>query len=761
MSRFSRTLRVFFFEEPHFSESTTVSTLSLQRGQDADITIVTPNLPAGLSHDEVQYQLKRLLDGLVAEKGIKNPIKWYYTPAMHEFSRHIAASCVVYDCMDELANFRFAAPELPMFEAGLIREADLVFTGGYSLYEAKRALHSDVHFFPSSVDRAHFMTAREGSLQDPEDQAALPFPRLGFYGVVDERMDLPLVGALADARPDWSIVIVGPVAKISPENLPRRSNIHYLGAKTYQQLPAYLAGWGVCLMPFAINEATRFISPTKTPEYLAAGRPVASTPIVDVVRQYGDLDGVRIAGQPEDFVLACDAALAMRSGDASWLTEADRRLADMSWDETQARMEMLVAAASRRRAEREFALSGIAPAALTRAPAPLSRRGRKAFDDLVVGAGFAGSVLAERLAAGSGRRVMVIDRRPHIGGNAYDYKDEAGILVHKYGPHIFHTNSQQVVDYLSRFTKWRPYEHRVLASTEVGLTPIPINRTTLNLVYGIALQTDAETAAFLAARAEFRDPIATAEDVVVSAVGRDLYERFFRGYTRKQWGMDPSELDKSVTARVPTRTNADDRYFSDSFQAMPLDGYTRMFEAMLSHPNISLDLGADFAEVRDEYTFERLIYTGPIDEYYSHCFGKLPYRCLSFKHETLDVERFQPVAVVNYPSTAFPHTRITEYKHLTGQIHPKTSITYEYPSDQGDPYYPVPRAENQALYRAYEALADAEDKVVFVGRLATYRYYNMDQVVGQALATYRRLVARQPCATAGSAIGAMAPEAAE
>jgi UDP-galactopyranose mutase len=261
----------------------------------------------------------------------------------------------------------------------------------------------------------------------------------------------------------------------------------------------------------------------------------------------------------------------------------------------------------------------------------------------------------------------------------------------------------------------------------------------LNLVYGVALRTDAEAAAFLAARAEARDRIETSEDVVVSMVGRDLYERFFRGYTRKQWGMDPSELDKSVTARVPTRTNTDDRYFSDSFQAMPRDGYTRMFEAMLNHPNITLELGVDFSEVRDQYTFDRLIYTGPIDEYYNHCFGKLPYRCLSFRHETVDVERFQPVAVVNYPSTEVPYTRITEYKHLTGQIHRKTSITYEYPSDDGDPYYPVPCAENQALYKKYEALASSESKVVFVGRLGTYRYYNMDQVVGQALATYRRL----------------------
>jgi UDP-galactopyranose mutase len=366
----------------------------------------------------------------------------------------------------------------------------------------------------------------------------------------------------------------------------------------------------------------------------------------------------------------------------------------------------------------------------------------QSYDVMVVGAGFAGAVMAERLARDGGKRVLVVDRRPHVAGNAFDRLDDAGVLIHQYGPHIFHTNSADVFDYLSRFTEWRPYEHRVLASVDGKLVPMPINRTTLNLLYGLDLQTEADAAAFLAARAEPVDVVETSADVVISAIGRDLYETFFQGYTRKQWGMDPSELDKSVTSRVPTRTNTDDRYFTDKFQAMPLEGYTRMFERMLDHPNIDLLLGVDYREVRDAYPHKHLVFTGPIDEYFDHRYGKLPYRSLQFRHETLDVDQHQPVAVVNHPSEAVPYTRVTEYKHLTGQSAERTSITYEYPSAEGDPYYPIPRPENQALFKRYEALALAQPDVSFVGRLATYKYYNMDQVVGQALATYRRLKAR-------------------
>lgn len=364
------------------------------------------------------------------------------------------------------------------------------------------------------------------------------------------------------------------------------------------------------------------------------------------------------------------------------------------------------------------------------------------YDWLIVGAGFAGSVLAERLATQRGDTVLLIDKRPHIGGNAYDCYDDAGLLIHRYGPHIFHTNCEQIFEYLSQFTKWRRYEHRVLAEVDDTLVPIPINLDTINTLYGLNL-TSEEMEGWLAKRAEPVDEIMTSEDVVVSRVGRELYEKFFRGYTRKQWGVDPSELDKSVTSRVPTRTNRDDRYFSDKFQHMPAEGYTRMFERMVEHPNISIMLQTDFAEVRNKIPHKRLIFTGPMDEYFGFRFGALPYRSLRFEHVTLDKEFHQPVAVVNYPMQ-HEYTRVTEYKHLTGQQHPKTSVTYEYPSEKGDPYYPVPRPENAARFKQYEALARDVPDVWFVGRLATYRYYNMDQVVGQALATFRRIEEQVP-----------------
>jgi UDP-galactopyranose mutase len=360
------------------------------------------------------------------------------------------------------------------------------------------------------------------------------------------------------------------------------------------------------------------------------------------------------------------------------------------------------------------------------------------YDYLIVGAGFAGSVLAERLAAGLGKRVLLIDRREHIGGNAYDHFNEAGILVHRYGPHIFHTNAERIVQYLSAFTKWRPYEHRVLAQVAEHRVPIPINLITLNTLYGLNM-TEQQAAEFLASRAQPVKTIRTSEDVVVNQVGRELYEMFFRGYTRKQWGLDPSELDKSVTSRVPTRTNSDDRYFGDTYQMMPLDGYTRMFERMLEHPNIDILLDIDFTDLRDQVSYGHLVYSGPIDEYYDYCFGKLPYRSLKFQHETLGQAQFQPVSVVNYPDEAVPYTRITEYKQLTGQNHPLTSISYEFPCADGDPYYPVPRAENAELYKRYKGLADSTPNVTFLGRLGTYKYYNMDQVVGQALALYQRI----------------------
>ena len=360
-------------------------------------------------------------------------------------------------------------------------------------------------------------------------------------------------------------------------------------------------------------------------------------------------------------------------------------------------------------------------------------------DVVVVGAGFAGSVIAERLATVHGKSVLVLDRRPHIAGNTYDELDEAGLLVHRYGPHIFHTNSQDVFAYLSRFTEWRPYEHRVLASVRGALVPIPINRTTIQRLFGVDLPDQAAVQRFYDQRAEPGPTPRTSEEVVVRGVGRELYELFFRGYTRKQWGLDPSSLDASVTARVPTRTNDDDRYFTDRFQAMPTDGYTRLFERLLSQRRIEVRTGVDFHDVRDDLDFGQVVYTGPIDAYFDRRFGSLPYRSVRFEFETLPVKRFQPAATVNYPDESVPFTRITEFKQLTGQDHPATTIVREFPRADGDPYYPIPRPENRALYERYLELAARTPGVHFAGRLGTYKYYNMDQVVAQALAAADRI----------------------
>ncbi|HEV7912481.1 MAG TPA: UDP-galactopyranose mutase [Albitalea sp.] len=374
--------------------------------------------------------------------------------------------------------------------------------------------------------------------------------------------------------------------------------------------------------------------------------------------------------------------------------------------------------------------------------------GQQGFDYLIVGAGFAGSVLAERLARELGSRVLLVDKRHHIGGNAYDRYDDHGVLIHPYGPHIFHTNSADVFDYLSQFTQWRPYQHRVLASVDGQLVPLPIHLDTVNRLYGLSL-TSFEMQQWLDSVAEKKDAIRNSEDVIVSKVGRELYNKFFRGYTRKQWGLDPSELDASVTARVPTRTNRDDRYFADIHQAIPLHGYTRMFEKMLDHPNIKLMLNTDYREIVDTLPWSHMVYTGPIDAFFNFKHGKLPYRSLQFEHRNLPQQQFQQVGTVNYPNDC-RYTRISEFKHITGQSHPTTSVVYEYPCAEGDPYYPVPRPENAALYKRYEEDADAMDNVTFVGRLATYKYYNMDQVVGQSLAAFKRLRQRHDAGRVGS-----------
>ena len=362
------------------------------------------------------------------------------------------------------------------------------------------------------------------------------------------------------------------------------------------------------------------------------------------------------------------------------------------------------------------------------------------YDYLVVGAGLAGCTVAERLASQLDASVLVVDQRPHIAGNVYDPLEPSGIRVHRYGPHIFHTNSREVVEYLSGFTSWRPYEHRVLARIGERLVPIPISRRTIRELYSLELD-EAAAARFFAERAEAVARIITSEDAIVSKIGRELYETFFRGYTRKQWALDPSELDASVCGRIPIRTDDDDRYFTDAFQALPLDGYAAMCARMLRHPRIEVQTGISFACAADRVTFDRVIYTGPIDEFFGHRFGHLPYRSLRFEFETFDRPHVQPVAVINEPDESVAYTRTTEFKHLTGQVHPATTVAREFPSATGEPYYPIPRPDNRALYARYAKLARREPHVLFVGRLAQYKYLNMDQVVAAALLSFESIAA--------------------
>jgi UDP-galactopyranose mutase len=365
------------------------------------------------------------------------------------------------------------------------------------------------------------------------------------------------------------------------------------------------------------------------------------------------------------------------------------------------------------------------------------------WDVLVVGAGFAGSVCARRIAEEHDLRVLVIDRRPHIAGNAHDRLDEHGVLCHQYGPHIFHTNAGRVVDFLSRFTEWRPYEHRVVAEVDGRFVPIPINRTTVQTLHDVVLPDEAAVAGHLEALAEPREQLRNSEDAVVAKVGRDLYERLFRGYTRKQWALDPTDLHASVCARIPVRTNDDDRYFTDSFQQMPADGYTAMFQRMLDHPNIEVRTGVGYEEVRDRVSAPQLVWTGPIDAFFDHRFGELPYRSLRFELETRATpggRLAQPVAQVNYPNERIGYTRVTEFRHLTGQSADMSTLAYEFPVAEGDPYYPIPRAANRELYHRYEQLAKTRPDVLFAGRLARYQYLNMDQVVASTLSAMDRWV---------------------
>jgi len=362
------------------------------------------------------------------------------------------------------------------------------------------------------------------------------------------------------------------------------------------------------------------------------------------------------------------------------------------------------------------------------------------FDFLIVGAGFAGSVLAERLAGQLGKTCLVVERRKHIGGNAYDHYDYAGVLLHDYGPHYFRTNSQRIVDYLSQFTEWHSVDYKILSWTDGRYWQFPINLNTFEQIIGRPSNSEQMQAQLDEWRVQIERP-KNSEEQIVSQVGWKLYEMFFKNYTRKQWQRDAKDLDPSVCGRIPIRTNRDDRYLSERFQALPLAGYTAMFEKMLAHPKIEVMLNTDYREVRSQVQFAHLIYTGPIDEYYDHCFGHLPYRSLRFEPETVAREYFQPAMQVNYPND-HDFTRIVEIKYATGQKLPATTIVREYPQDYGpgrEPYYPVPAPDARSLYSKYAERAAVEKDISFVGRLATYRYYNMDQVIGMALAEFERL----------------------
>jgi UDP-galactopyranose mutase len=771
LSRFAKKQRVFFIEEPHFDnpEKPYLEEVISPGG----VKVISPHLPQNLPEAEIYSILKMLIDELLLKHRIRDFVSWYYTPMALPYTNHFKPIVTVYDCMDELSNFKGAHQDLLKLEDELFLVADIVFTGGMHLFEYKKDKHHNIYGFPSSIEREHFESGINKS--DPSDQAHIPHPRVGFYGVIDERLNVELINGLANILPDWQIILIGPVVKIDPAHLPRQVNIHYLGPKDYKELPLYVANWDVTMLPFALNEATRFISPTKTPEYLAAGKKVVSTSINDVIRPYGDEGLVHIADTVEDFAGMIKRAYSEKD-DLVWKKKTDQFLTSNSWDKTFIRMkriiestikskflksmktdkELLTISESQEgwksRLTKFLALDGWEKAwsqmrtsistalnddNLFSGIGHVNDRDVK-FDYLIVGAGYAGSVLAHKLAKESDKKVLIIDKRDHIGGNAYDFYNEDGILIHKYGPHIFHTNSKEVFEFLSQFTKWRHYEHRVLASVEGSLLPIPINLDTINSLYGFQFNAF-ELEKYFESVAEHKEHLMTSEDVVVNKVGRDLYEKFFRGYTRKQWGLDPSELNASVTARVPTRTNRDGRYFTDVYQAMPLHGYTRMFNNMLNHPNIKIMLNTDYKDILQIIPFNEMIFTGPIDEFFNYKFGKLPYRSLHFEFETHDIPVYQKVGTINYPNE-HKFTRITEFKYLSGQQHSKTTIVSEYPQASGDPYYPVPQKENNDLYLKYEKLAKEMKKDVhFVGRLATYKYYNMDQVVAQALSLYKKL----------------------
>lgn len=356
------------------------------------------------------------------------------------------------------------------------------------------------------------------------------------------------------------------------------------------------------------------------------------------------------------------------------------------------------------------------------------------YQYVVVGAGLAGLTVAERIASEKNEKVLLVEKRSHIGGNVYDSYNEDGILIHNYGPHIFHTNDKEVYEYLSRFTKWNDFWHRVLTQVDGNLIPMPITLETINQLYNMSL-TPEEMKKFIDTLAVPVEEIKTSRDVALSKVGEEIYQKFFENYTKKQWGVDPAEIDTSVISRIPLRYNRDTRYFTDKYQGMPRHGYTKMCEAMAVNSNIKILLNTDFEEIRNEITWDTLVYTGPADEYYGYRHGKLKYRSIDFVFETYDCESYQEAPVVNYPND-YDFTRITEFKKMTWQESRKTTILKEYPQAEGEPYYPFPTADCKAQYALYQAEMEKEKNVYFLGRLAEYRYYNMDAVVRSALNLY-------------------------
>jgi len=362
------------------------------------------------------------------------------------------------------------------------------------------------------------------------------------------------------------------------------------------------------------------------------------------------------------------------------------------------------------------------------------------YDYLIVGAGFAGSVAAERLASQHNEKVLIVEKRNHIGGNAFDEYDGNGILVHRYGPHIFHTNSKEVFDYLSKFTEWRFYEHKVFANYQGELFPIPINRITINKFFSLNLKTDEEVKKFLESKAEKRFPIMNSEDIIVNQVGWELYEAFFKHYTKKQWNLFPNELSPTVCGRIPVRFNDDCRYFTDKYQFMPKDGYTKMFERMLNHKNIEIILNTDYKKIINDIKFDKMIYTGPIDYFFDYMHGKLPYRSIRFEWENIKKEYYQDVAQVNYTDDKNIFTRVVEHKRLSEQKSNITTISKEYAQNEGEQFYPIPNENNRRQYLLYKNELTKLKNVYCFGRLAEYQYYNMDQVVANTLKVIEKII---------------------